>query len=308
MFYNLDPNIKPKSFKDFLKWQLTTKRQRWPKSVTIPKTDIPPAKVIGDKLRVSFIGHVTFLLQFEGLNIITDPVWSKIVSPLSFLGPKRVTEPGIRFSDLPKIDYVLISHNHYDHMDIPTIKALYLRDNPTIITPLMNDVTIKKHIPEARIVTLNWSEEEKISSQTVIHLEPAQHWSARGLFDRNKALWGTFIIKTRLGSICFIGDTGYNRKMFTEIGNKFDILLSLLPIGAFEPRWFMKYIHMNPEEAILAHQNLSSKYSVASHFNTFPLASDGYNQALEEFIIARNKYKIAEDIFLAPQVGSVYWF
>jgi len=308
MFHNLDPTIKPKGLKEFLKWQFTTRRPKWPKAVQIPKTDTPPPKVIGDKIRVSFVGHVTFLLQFEGLNIITDPVWSKTASPFSFIGPKRITPPGIRFNDLSKIDYILVSHNHYDHMDIPTIKELCRRDNPVIVAPLMNEITIKKHIPQAKVITLNWFEKDLIENNIEICLEPAQHWSARGLFDRNEALWGTFIIKTPSGSICFIGDTGYSKQMFTDIGNKYDILLSLLPIGAFEPRWFMQGIHMNPEEAVLAHQDLRSKYSIASHFNTFPLAADDYNQALEEFKTARDKYRITEGTFIAPQVGEVYWF
>ncbi|HJD58746.1 MAG TPA: palindromic element RPE3 domain-containing protein [Rickettsia endosymbiont of Ceroptres masudai] len=209
----------------------------------------------------------------------------------TFAGPKRIVKPGINFTDLPKIDIIVVSHNHYDHLDIRTIKDLWIRDKPKIITPLMNDVIIKKHIPNAEIITLGWGEsykeqeiqlnldrfrqdefkgkpeertevrEQRLDSKNSLvssflneavefYLEPAQHWSARGIFNKNKALWGTFIIKTKIGDICFIGDSGYNDTLFKEIGKKHNILISLIPIGAYEPRWFMKPVHMNPEEAV----------------------------------------------------------
>ncbi|MEG8229563.1 MBL fold metallo-hydrolase [Candidatus Rickettsia tasmanensis] len=207
--------------------------------------------------------------------MLTDPVWSERVNPFTFAGLKRVVKPGINFTDLPKIDVMLISHNHYDHLDIRTIKDLWVRDKPKIITPLMNDVIIKKHITDAEIVTLGWGEsykeqeiqlnsksfqEDEIKGDVEFYLKPTQHWSARGIFDKNKALWGTFIIKTKIGDICFIGDSGYNDTLFKEIGKKHNILISLIPIGAYEPRWFMKPVHMHPEEAVFTHLDLSAKY------------------------------------------------
>lgn len=309
VFNNLDPKIKPKGFIDFLKWQYKTSRAKWPKSMPITVTDIPPAKIEDNKIRVSFVGHATFLIQVLGLNILTDPIWSARASPFSFIGPKRVTPAGINFADLPKIDIVLISHNHYDHMDIPTIKKLWQRDKPQIITPLMNDTTLKSHISEIKVTTLDWEENITITNSASIYLEPAQHWSARGLFDRNKSLWGTFIIKTSLGSICFIGDSGYSNTLFKDIGDKHkNILLSLIPIGAFEPRWFMRKIHMNPEEAVLVHQDLRSKYSIASHFETFQLADDQFDQAAKELAAALIKYKVSSERFITPKAGNFYWF
>ena len=309
IFHNLNASIKPKGFADILKWKLSSKQPKWPKLVPLATSDVPPVRVEGDEIRVSFVGHVSFLIQTKSLNILTDPVWSLRTSPFSFAGPKRVTPPGIKFEDLPKIDIVLISHNHYDHLDIATVKKLWLRDRPHIITPLMNDKVLQANIAGIEVTTLNWSEKVSITDDIEIALEPAQHWSARGLFDRNIALWGTFLINLPKGTICFIGDTGYSKEVFETIGNKYEnILLSLIPMGAFEPRWFMQDVHINPEEAVLIHQHLNSKYSIGSHFETFQLADDAYDQARSELEAARIKYKISPDTFIVPNIGGAYKF
>lgn len=307
-FSNTEPKIKPKSFIDILRWKLKTRQPKWPSSMPVSQTDVPPINNPIDVMRVSYVGHVTFLIQTAGLNILTDPVWSDRVSPFSFAGPKRVTEPGIKFDDLPKIDVVLISHNHYDHLDIDTIKRLWKRDKPQIITPLMNDLVLQSNIPEINVTTLNWYEKVNITSDCYVNLEPAQHWSARGLFDQNKALWGTFLITTSFGSICFIGDSGYNQSIFHDLGEKYNIALSLIPIGAYEPRWFMKDIHMNPEDAILAHKDMRSKCSIASHFDTFQLADEAFNQAITDLTEAKTKHKISDKEFIIPRVGMAYQF
>lgn len=309
VFYNYDSEIKPKGFIDILKWKVRSKQPIWPKKLPINVTDIPPVIVNERKTRVSFVGHVTFLIQTQGLNILTDPVWSERTSPISFAGPKRVKEPGIKFDDLPIIDIILISHNHYDHMDIETLRKLWHRDKPQIITPLENDIILKSNIQGIEVNTLDWHEKITVKNNVDIHLESAQHWSARGLFDQNRALWGTFIIKLNHGSICFIGDSGYNSKIFKNIGEKYnDIFLSLIPIGAFEPRWFMKDIHMNPEEAVLVHEDLKSTYSIGSHFETFQLADDGFHQASQELKEALVKHKIGSNTFITPEVGKSYYF
>lgn len=312
IFRNPGPNINPPSLLAVLKWKLNWKiyaeKSTWPKKIVI-KTSVPPTRVEDHRIAVSFVGHATFLIQTAGLNILTDPVWSQRVSPFTFMGPKRVSAPGVKFNDLPPIDIVLVSHNHYDHMDIATLKRLCKRDKPHIITPLMNDVVIKAHIPHANVTTMDWAEKIVLQNQIAVHLEPAQHWSARGLFDQNHALWGTFIVTTAAGSLCFIGDSGYSSELFKKIGHKHDdIILSLIPIGAFAPRWFMRNVHMNPEEAILVHQDLKSKHSIASHFKTFPLADDGFEQATQELAQAREKYKVSNEAFFAPEIGGIYWF
>ena len=307
-FSNTDPRIKPKNFADILKWKVKARQPKWPDSMPVLRTDIPPISISEGIIRVSYVGHVTFLIQTAGLNILTDPVWSDRVSPFSFVGPKRVTKPGIKFDDLPKIDIVLISHNHYDHMDINTIAKLWTRDKPQIIVPLKNEIVLQSKIPGIEVKTLNWYEKIDTTDNCYISLEPAQHWSARGLFDQNKALWGTFFITTNLGSICFIGDSGYNQSIFSSLGKKYNIILSLIPIGAYEPRWFMKDIHMNPEDAVLAHKDMKSKHSIASHFDTFQLADEPFNQAVIDLKLAKIKHKVAEQEFIIPSVGMAHQF
>jgi len=302
-FHNLDPKAKLLGLLYSIKWRLTSKREKWPESVPNEYEDLPPSRVEGDKIRVSFIGHATFLIQTQSLNILTDPVYSERCSPFSFVGPKRVSKPGIQLEKLPKIDVIMISHNHYDHMDIDTLKELTKNANPKIIVPLGNAHIIKKHLPNADVKELDWHDDIEVAKGVKVYLEPAQHWSARGIFDLNESLWGTFVVGTKKGQICFVGDTGYDQAIFKSIATKFpDIRLSLIPIGAYEPRWFMKSVHMNPEEAAKAHLDLNSRRSIASHFITFQLADEGYDKpviALEE---AKKKLRI--DNFDALKIGQ----
>lgn len=339
-FQNLNSLCKPKGIKQLIKWKLTTPASKWPYYIPVKQYDIPPNRIIeADLIRISFIGHVTFFIQTNNLNILTDPVWNERASPFKFIGPKRVTPPGIKFNDLPKIDIILISHNHYDHLDLATIKKLCELYNPIIITPLKNDIILKKHISNVKVITLNWEEQiffnsdldllskinfnslhnnfastiniNKFKYKLSITLKPAQHWSARGLFDTNKTLWGSFIIDpcfSDLSTIFFIGDSGYNQALYKTIGEQHKIFISLLPIGAFAPRWFMQDVHMDPNEAALTHKDLKSNYSIASHFNTFPLASDHYNQSVNEMYIALNKNNISLEQFIIPEIGKAYNF
>lgn len=313
IFSNINPLCQPKGLFQLIKWKITTKSPKWPIYIPVKQYDVPPATVTDHKIRISFIGHVTFLIQANNVNILTDPVWSERASPFNFIGPKRVTPPGIKLKDLPKIDVILISHNHYDHLDIATIATLWKLHKPIIITPLKNDLILKKHIPNIEVITLNWEEKLDINSNSQhnisIVLKPAQHWSARSLLDKNKALWGSFIIDLSLpsGVIFFVGDSGYSQELYQKIGNEHKIFITLLPIGAFAPRWFMKDVHMDPNEAILAYQDLKAKHLIVSHFKTFPLASDLYNQAENELYIALNKYKIPRENIIIPPIGQAYW-
>ena len=305
LFNNLNPNCKPRSLRDLLKWKLTVRNPKWPKKILLENYDMPPPIITEpNKIRVTWVGQATFLMQIDGFNILTDPIWSKRSSPFKYFGPKRVIEPGIKLKDLPKIDIILISHNHYDHLDLNTIKFIWQRDQPRIITPLMNDIIMQ----DILVHTLNWQENIIINNSLSIHLEPSQHWSARGLFDRNRALWGNFIIKTKDYDIFFIGETGYSEQLYKDIGLKYNIFLSIIPIGAFEPRWFMQDMHMTPEEAVLTHKDLKSKYSIASHFQTFQLGSESYLQAPTELNYALEKYQIIHNNFILPKCGQAYWF
>lgn len=273
-----------KTFLDFLKWRFTTDKVEWPDRIENTQFDKPPARVYGDDLRVSYVGHVTFLIQTAGLNILTDPVWSKRASPVKFAGPKRVIDPGIKFEDLPHIDLVWISHNHYDHLDLETIDLLWKKFRPRIITPLGNDAIIRSHNPEILAEAYDWGAEVLINEQVKFHLTPMQHWSARGLFDRNKALWAALTIETKSGNIYFIGDSGYGEgRYFKRDKEKFGkFRLALLPMGAYQPRWFMEYAHMSPEEMLKSYIDLGEPYTVPSHFDVFKLANDGYGEALSD--------------------------
>jgi L-ascorbate metabolism protein UlaG (beta-lactamase superfamily) len=308
-FFNLNhKSEQKKTFGKFLKWMLEIRKTRakWPERVEVDQYDVPPNKIEDDNLRVSFIGHVSFLIQTNSINIVTDPVYSKRASMFEFIGPKRVIDPGIKFEDLPKIDLVLISHNHYDHLDIRTLKKLWKRDDPLFITPLRNDDLIRSHIPNARIISLDWHQNTRFNKDIDIGLEPSHHWSSRWGLDKDRMLWGTFVINTPSGSIIFIGDTGYDDKIFKEIGRKYpNIILSLIPIGAYEPRYIMQNSHVNPNESVLVHKDLKSKKSIASHYMTFQLTDEAYDKPSADLKIAIRVNNIHENDFITLKVGEV---
>jgi L-ascorbate metabolism protein UlaG (beta-lactamase superfamily) len=304
-----DPEVRDtNNFWSFLKWQITKKSTTWPISVEVKKYDVPPKRVLGDKLRISNVGHVTFLIQTQGLNILTDPVWSKRASPLSFVGPSRVIDPGIKFDDLPPIDVVWISHNHYDHLDINTIKKLWAKHKPRIITPLGNDTIIHSYNKEIQVERYDWGDEVKISDNVKLHLTPMQHWSARGIFDRNKALWAALTIKTISGNIYFVGDSGYgDGRYFKRDKERFgQFRTAILPMGAYEPRWFMEYAHMNPDDMLKAHQDLGSPYTIPSHYDVFKLTDEGRGEALRALRDAMRHQKVNEKIKIL-EVGQYYY-
>jgi L-ascorbate metabolism protein UlaG (beta-lactamase superfamily) len=303
-FHNINKMAKPFRLKGLLQWILSRNRARWPTKISNKYSDHPPANIPGQEIRISFIGHATFLIQTQGINILTDPVFSERASAVSWFGPKRINDPGIALKNLPKIDIVLISHGHYDHLDINSLKILCQNHDIQIFTPLGNEVAINKNIPNANVISMDWYESKNSINNIKICLEPAQHWSARGLFDINKALWGTFIIKTLNGNICFIGDTGYDDQIFKSIGEKYDKMrVSIIPIGAYEPRWFMKYIHVNPHEAVMIHQDLYSELSIASHFGTFQLTDEALDAPLMALDEARNSLNV-QNKFITLEIGT----
>lgn len=298
-----------KSFFDLLKWMVNRDKQPWPPYRDLPSTDKPAERVQGDLLRVSFVGHVTLLLQTRGLNILTDPVWSDRASPFTWAGPKRVHPPGINFEDLPPVDLILISHNHYDHLDLATIARLWHRDQPRIIVPLGNDTIIRAQIPEAVVEAYDWGERVEVTPEIVVHLEPMLHWSARGLFDRNRALWAAFVITTPGGPIYFVGDTGYGDGInFREVHEKFGpFRLAVLPIGSYDPRWFMASNHMNPEEMVRAFELMEGPLTIPTHYGTFQLADTGYEVPLQDLEIAKEHFQVPEDRIRPMRPGEHWW-
>lgn len=299
------------SFWSLLRWRLQAPPNLWPNKVFV-LPDTPPKKVAGSSLRVSFVGHSTVLMQTQSMNILTDPIWSERASPVSWIGPKRSAAPGISWDQLPKIDLILLSHNHYDHLDMPTLKKLWERDKPTILTPLGNDAIIRCKHPEIEVFTLDWHESIQIDLKgrkgMTIHLEPAQHWSSRSLTDHDKALWGAFVINTSAGNIYFAGDTGYGEgRHFRQALEKFgDFRFAMLPIGAYEPRWFMNYAHMAPDEAVLAYQDLGEPYTMGIHIGAFQLSDESYHEPYQELAAARKKHGVNKDRFRALKIGEAW--
>lgn len=299
IFYNQDKTIAAKGFKDLLKWWLFTTKEKWPDQIYPPYPVVKPEAKVEHGMTLTFVNHATYLIQHKGLNILTDPVWAKRASPLAFAGPKRVHDPGVRFEDLPSIDFVFISHNHYDHMDSETIEKLAEKFNPLFIVPLANKEKIKS-FGAKKIVELDWWQDYKLSDEFTLILTPAQHWSSRTPFDRFKSFWGGAYFKSESLSLFFAGDTGYSTH-FTEIKNRLGIpQIAILPIGSYEPRWFMKDMHMNPEDAVLAHLDLEAKESIGMHFGTFQLTNEGIEVPMQDLELARLKHKVQNFGILRP--------
>lgn len=301
-FENLQP-FPDKSFGELLKWRLFSSREKWPDWVETKQGQVSVERVTGSKIHFLPVNHASVLIQVEGKNILTDPIYSMRTSPVSWAGPKRVREAGIKFEDLPPIDIVIISHNHYDHLDLPTLKRLKDKFDPTFYVGLKNGELLKSE-GITNLVEMNWWQTEK-NGLIDITFVPAQHWSARGLFDRFETLWGGFYLKAPMAKIYFAGDTGYG-SFFTLIKEKLGSPdLAFLPIGAYEPRWFMKNAHMNPEEAVKAHHDLESRFSVGIHLETFQLTNEAFDTPRKEFLQAWSKSQ-KKGSFEAPEFGKEY--
>jgi L-ascorbate metabolism protein UlaG (beta-lactamase superfamily) len=283
-----------------LRWQFGGNRQRaaWPEWAPSPHADTPPERVDGEKVRLSFVGHASWLIQTSGLNILIDPVWSQRASPFSFAGPKRHNDPGISFDALPKVDVVLVSHGHYDHLDVATLARLAAKFSPRVITPLGNDVTMRSAI---KADPFDWRDRVELGNGVAVTLVPTRHWSARGLFDRNKALWASFVLETPAGKIYIVCDSGYGEgKHFRRVAESYGPLrLAILPIGAYEPRWFMRDQHMNPSDAVQALQDCGAQAALAHHHGTFQLTDEaidapaiGLGEALDEAKIPRERFAV----------------
>jgi L-ascorbate metabolism protein UlaG (beta-lactamase superfamily) len=261
-----------RGFLDVLRWRLTSRPEPSPRFVSDVEPSHPPAAVEGNALRVTLVNHSTVLLQQGGVDILTDPIWSRRASPFTSIGPRRRREPGVRWQHLPRIDIVLISHNHYDHLDLATLRLLADRGQSQFIVP-SGVARLLRSQNIGPVHELDWGERLTLL-QTTIHSVPALHFSARGIFDHDRTLWCGYVIEAEDRIVYFAGDTGFGGH-FASIRERFGApRLALLPIGAFEPRWFMSPVHMAPEEAVRAHQILAAQTSIAIHHGTFQLADD----------------------------------
>jgi L-ascorbate metabolism protein UlaG (beta-lactamase superfamily) len=279
---------------------LLERRTPWPRRVDVAPRR--PSGLDGADATVTFIGHATFLIQTAAGNILTDPMYSERAGPLNVFGPRRVRVPAVKFDDLPHISTVLLSHNHYDHCDVRTLRLLAKRFDPNVVTSLGNAALVRS-TGIRRIEELDWWQ-ESTSSVVPTTLTPAHHFSARTPFDRNRSLWGGFIIAPAARRIFFAGDTAY-APFFTEIRARCgQVDLALLPIGAYEPRWFMRSVHMNPAEAVQAHLDLQASRSIGMHFGTFPMTSEGINEPLRALEEARRIHSVAPSQFQAIEFGD----
>lgn len=297
-FHNYN-GAEAKGFGEVLQWMLSKRDKKpWSAFHNEPPGPPPPARIDGSQVRVTFVNHSTVLLQFDGLNVLTDPVWYDRTSPFQWVGPARNRPPGIRFDDLPKVDILLISHNHWDHLDIETVRKICQRDQPRVYCPLGVKVFLESHGCQ-NVTEMDWHGSMAYNDSTTIRCVPAQHFSGRGMFDRDATLWCGFIVDSQVaGKLYFVGDTGYG-PFLKEIGAQYGPMrLSLIPIGAFRPTWFMSPIHCSPAEAVKIHEDIRSQHSVAIHYGTFPLADDGENEPVEELqTILKTK----------PQLSDQFW-
>ncbi len=274
--------------RSFLRFLITRKPVRWPAYRDEPAGPAPPRSVRNGNLRVTFVNHATVLLQLDGINVLTDPIWSRRASPFAFLGPGRVRPPGIRFEDLPRIDAVLLSHNHYDHLDVPTLRRLR-SSHPS--ARIFAGLGVREFLSKAgigNVEELDWWREADISGVRLVCL-PSRHFSGRGTVDRNVTLWCAWALEGSGGRIYFAGDTAYGPH-FREAGKRLGpFRLAVLPIGAYAPRWFMGPVHENPEEAVRAMKDLRAAEAIGIHFGTFQLTDEGVDEPIADLETALAK-------------------
>ncbi|MEM6533886.1 MAG: MBL fold metallo-hydrolase [Myxococcota bacterium] len=279
----------------------------WPDDVLVPSATPSLGQATATEVAVTFINHATLLLEFDGLTVLTDPVWSKRVGPFSWAGPRRAIEPGIPFDTLPAIDIVLISHNHYDHLDAPTVERLAYEHEPLFLVPLgvrdwFQDFGID------RVAEFDWWDAIELSQNSEVVFCPAQHNSGRSPFSNDETLWGSFLIRHGGGRVYFAGDTAYESH-FREVSQRLGpIDVALLPIGAYAPRETMRAFHMDPTDAVRAHMDLEARVSVAMHFGTFQLTAEDFDAPPRELARARAELGIDPKAFVVLAEGETRVF
>ena len=302
-FVNTQPMDKSAGDMVRLGWGALTNAADWPDWI-----DVEPQTVANERVHegisVTFINHATFLIQVDGINILTDPVYSERASPFQWAGPKRVHSPGVAMEDLPPIDVILISHNHYDHLDKATLRSLLeAQEEPPLLLAGLGNAELLAELGSSDQRDLDWEGSAHREGIEFVFTE-CRHRSGRGASDQMKTLWGSFVIKTSQGNLYFAGDTGYSPHL-QETGDRHGpFALSLLPIGAYEPRWFMKDVHLNPEEAVKAHKELRSEYSIGIHFGTFQLTYEPIDQPVIDLSLALEKHDIPATEFEVMTPGE----
>ena len=304
-FFNPGQPPTDRSLREIWRWQSQRAAVPWPAAVAVTPT-VPDSRV--EQMRITMVGHATLLIQAAGLNILTDPVWSNRSSPVTFAGPKRVTAPGIALTDLPPIDVVLVSHNHYDHLDIETLRHLHGKYQPLMLMPLGNDTIVRSAIPDARVTTGDWDDTLPIGPSVTATLTRANHWSNRGLRDRRMALWAGFLVRSSRGSVWFAGDTGYgDGSIFRDMRARHGAPdVALIPIGAYEPRWFMAAQHVDPQAAVRVFEDMGARRALGIHWGTFQLTDEGREAPREELAAALADAGIDAARFIAAEPGQAF--
>lgn len=288
-----------RGFLDLLRWKMTSRPAPWPERVEVVRRPLPP-RPGSDGVAATWVGQSTFLLRSRSATILTDPVFSERASPLSWLGPRRVAPPGVDFDAVPRVDLVLLSHDHYDHCDLATLGRLARRDDPLVVAPLGHRLLLAG-AGVRRIVELDWWESHAAGAGADVTLVPALHWSRRSPFETNMRLWGGFMLRTGGRLVYFAGDSGYRDGLFAEIGRRCGAPdLALIPIGAYAPRWFMSDAHMDPEEAVRTHRDVGARRSLAMHWGTFQLTDEARDEPVRRLAEATG----GSADFLAIQIGE----
>jgi L-ascorbate metabolism protein UlaG (beta-lactamase superfamily) len=301
-------HVKTSSVAGYLWQRVTGSQAPWPEAVPYPLLPAPPARVSGGQARVTFIGHATLLIQVAGLNILTDPVWSERASPFSFAGPRRVTAPGVEWAQLPPIDVVLISHDHYDHLDLPTLRRLDARDKPRVIVPLANRELVAAAMPSSEVSEHDWGARVELRGGASVHVEPMLHGSGRTPFDQMTRLWAAFVIRAGGKQIYFVGDSAYgDGRLFRAAGEKYGGFdLAILPIGAYEPVSFMVDSHMSPAQALDAKADARAKRALAHHYGAFALGFEAFDAPTAALTAALSaKGSSANDFVTLPPGGHI---
>jgi L-ascorbate metabolism protein UlaG (beta-lactamase superfamily) len=291
-----------RDFRDVFTWMRTRQRTAWPRALSLAPQPPPPTTVPPGQVAVTFIGHSTFLIRTATRVFITDPVFTTHAGPFGRLGPRRVRPPALALADLPPIDVVLLSHCHYDHLQPSCIAA--------IGCDLVTTLGVSRYIPAARggrgprhIVELDWWDTTRLSGATITAV-PAQHFAARTPWDKNQTLWCGFVVQIDGVTLYFAGDSGYSPQ-FAEIGARFpSIDVALIPIGAYEPRWFMQPMHMNPDEAVRVHRELGARRSIGMHFGTFQLTDEGIDEPVAALARARDEQGVSAEAFRVLGFGE----